>query len=408
MPFPALPSLGWSLWVPDGHLTMTSPPHLQTWFPSPRPPLPTPSVPLLHSILFWGAHWYWLSSVLIYGLREGRGCSLDTPSAQHRPGRDSLQGLLCWSVQWTDRNLEPRGLQVISHYYGMCLSGPSLGSQSPGSQPPGYRKGTPDLWWVAWSDLSHRDKHPWGPGSRGETSFRVTWFQQWHHLRGPGYTAVTNGRITPNSRGGPQLHCHAQGRWPALLPTVALGWCGFASTWAFWDHCTDCALALNAPSCKWQMPPPLTSHWPEQVTVHVCFQGVGKSTSNQGWGSWRCWTGPRTLRLSPDGPRAPGGGPGALLRLSLEHLKANALQLSSAQQVLCASPAPEMGPRDAKDPVPGNGSDMCKSHQPSVVGENLGPLSSSPGHWWWGDPHAPAQQRSPPWGSCTPSPHLYP
>lgn len=84
------------LWVPDGHLTMTSPPHLQTWFPSPPGLLsPPPVFPLLHSILFWGAHWYQLSSALIYGLREGRGCSLDTPSAQHRPGRDSLQGLLC-------------------------------------------------------------------------------------------------------------------------------------------------------------------------------------------------------------------------------------------------------------------------------------------------------------------------
>ena len=70
------------LWVPDGHLTMTSPPHLQTWFPSPPGLLsPPPVFPLLHSILFWGAHWYQLSSALIYGLREDRGCSLDTPSA---------------------------------------------------------------------------------------------------------------------------------------------------------------------------------------------------------------------------------------------------------------------------------------------------------------------------------------
>lgn len=51
----------------------------------------------------------------------------------------------------------------------------------------------------------------------------------------------------------------------------------------------------------------------------------------------------------------------------------------SAQQVLCASPAPEMGPRDGKDTVQENGSDMCKSHQSSVVGANLGPLSSGPG-----------------------------
>ena len=29
----------------------------------------------------------------------------------------------------------------------------------------------------------------------------------------------------------------------------------------------NCVLALNAPSCKWQMPWPLMSQWPEQVTI---------------------------------------------------------------------------------------------------------------------------------------------
>lgn len=41
-------------------------------------------------------------------------------------------------------------------------------------------------------------------------------------------------------------------------------------------------LALNAPSCKGQMPPPLMSHWPEQVTVHVCLQRGGKVNLESG------------------------------------------------------------------------------------------------------------------------------
>jgi len=41
------------LWVSDDHPTMTSPPHLQTWFPSPGLLCPSPVFPLLHSVLFW-------------------------------------------------------------------------------------------------------------------------------------------------------------------------------------------------------------------------------------------------------------------------------------------------------------------------------------------------------------------
>ena len=41
------------LWVSDDHPTMTSPPHLQTWFSSPSLLSPPPVFPLLHSVLLW-------------------------------------------------------------------------------------------------------------------------------------------------------------------------------------------------------------------------------------------------------------------------------------------------------------------------------------------------------------------
>lgn len=50
------------------------------------------------------------------------------------------------------------------------------------------------------------------------------------------------------------------------------------------------------------------------------------------------------------------------------------MPFSSAQQVLCASPAPEMGPRDGKDTVQENGSDMCKiPTNPAWWVQTLGP-----------------------------------
>ena len=90
-PFTWLVSL---LWVSDDHPTMTSPPHLQTWLPPPASsPCPQCSPAPLDSFL--GAHRYRLSPALACELREGSGFSPDIPSAQHRPGTDSVQGLLC-------------------------------------------------------------------------------------------------------------------------------------------------------------------------------------------------------------------------------------------------------------------------------------------------------------------------
>lgn len=56
------------------------------------------------------------------------------------------------------------------------------------------------------------------------------------------------------------------------------------------------------------------------------------------------------------------------------------MPFSSAQQVLCASPAPEMGPRDGKDTVQENGSDMCKiPTNPAWWVQTLGPCPPAQG-----------------------------
>ena len=61
--------------------------------------------------------------------------------------------------------------------------------------------------------------------SRGAPS-RVTWFQWWHDLRGPGHTAVTDGCRIPNSRGGPlsALPCPGQVTGSSLCSHPGLMW----------------------------------------------------------------------------------------------------------------------------------------------------------------------------------------
>ena len=112
---------------------------------------------------------------------------------------------------------------------------------------------------------------PQGPASRGPGSrvapSRVTWFQRWHHLRGPGYTAVTNGHSIPNSRGGPlsALPCPGQVTGSSLCSHSGLMWLYLHMS--FLRSRANCVLALNAPSWKWQMPRSFMSHWPKQATI---------------------------------------------------------------------------------------------------------------------------------------------